>query len=311
METNRITIIMPAYNSAKTLLKAAYSCLNQTTKNIELIVVDDCSTDSTRELMAELKMKYRENIKCIYLEQNQGPGGARNRAFEEATGDYILFVDSDDWIEPDACERLLTVVEGKDDIDEVVGNYDYIYENGESKLIEVFSSAQKYMGYQNEKTHKVLLMQSGLFWCKLYKKTFLERIFPDGVLFPEKVRFEDSAFNTLTTIQAGRIEKLDYCFYHYYQNPSSISRDLSGQLEKIDIAKFLMNTAVFDSYSDLILYKCAVLCGVALVDGILPLFNTHTDACLLKLNELCELTPMLIGGGIIVMFPSICVNSLK
>ena len=56
------------------------------------------------------------------------------------------------------------------------------------------------------------------------------------------MRYEDSAFNTLTTIQADKIEKVDYCFYNYYQNASSTVRDISAQLDKIEVAKYLLDT---------------------------------------------------------------------
>lgn len=179
---------MPAYNAERTILKAAYSCLNQTIENTELIIIDDCSTDSTRTLIEQLKTEFPDKLKLIYQEKNQRQGAARNIGVKEAAGEYILFVDSDDWIEPDTCEKFLAVLKDDDDIDEVVGDYNLVYENGEQEQINVFDSAREYLGYQNDKIHTALLMQPGYFWCKLYKKDFLKTVFPDGILFPEGVR---------------------------------------------------------------------------------------------------------------------------
>lgn len=288
---------MPAYNAEKTIKKAIDSCLNQSLEEIELIIVDDCSTDSTRNILIAIQNKNFDKVKVLFQEKNTKQGAARNRGFKVAEGEYILFVDSDDWIERDACKKLYECAI-RDDCDEVVGDYALVYDSGEKKQIKVFDSVKDILGKQNTNSHAVLLQQPGYFWCKLYKKEFLERIFPEGKLFPEFVRYEDSAFNTLTTVQADKIEKVDYCFYNYYQNVNSTVRDISAQLDKIEVAKYLLDTKFAQNeYRDLILYKCTVLCGAALLYGILPLYGSEKSLCKNCLELINKIMPELYGGG--------------
>lgn len=297
MSKFKISIIMPAYNAEKTIKKAIDSCLNQSLKETELIIVDDCSTDSTRDIMIPIRNNNPDRVKILFQEKNAKQGAARNRGFREAEGEYILFVDSDDWIERDACRKLYECAI-KEECDEVVGDYALVYDTGEKKYIKVFESVRGSLGKQTINSQAKLLQQPGYFWCKLYKKEFLERIFPEGKLFPEFVRYEDSAFNTLTTIQADKIQKIDYCFYNYYQNPNSTVRDISAQLDKIEIAKYLMDTKFAkNEYKDLILYKCTVLCGAALLYGILHLYGKQKELCKIYLEKINKMMPEFYEGG--------------
>ena len=237
-------------------------------------------------------------VKVFFQEKNAKQGATRNRGFKEAEGEYILFVDSDDWIERDACKKLYECAI-RDDCDEVVGDYALVYDSGEKKQVKVFDSVKDILGKQNTNSHEILLQQPGYFCCKLYKKEFLERIFPEGKLFPEFVRYEDSAFNTLATIQADKIEKVDYCFYNYYQNANSTVRDISAQLDKIEVAKYMLDTKFAkNEYRDLILYKCTVLCGAALLYGILPLYGSEKKLCKKCLEKISKLMPELYRGAI-------------
>lgn len=105
MDSVKISIIVPAYNVAQYLEKCINSLLNQTYHNIEIICVDDGSTDETAIILAKLSSS-DERIKPIYT-KNSGVSAARNRALSLSTGDFIMFVDGDDWIEPDTCASAL------------------------------------------------------------------------------------------------------------------------------------------------------------------------------------------------------------
>lgn len=112
----RISIIIPCYNAGKTLQKCLDSALNQGQKPYEVIVVDDASTDNTPEIL-----KSYEGIKVITHRTNQGVGVSRGDGIKESTGDYVYFLDSDDWLEPDA---LSILIEGADGGDIVTGYID-------------------------------------------------------------------------------------------------------------------------------------------------------------------------------------------
>lgn len=96
----KISVILPVYNSQKFIKQAIESVLGQTFTDFELIIVNDGSTDSTLEIISDFKDK---RIRLI-SQQNQGPGAARNNALKVAEGDYVMFLDSDDWYSKDALE---------------------------------------------------------------------------------------------------------------------------------------------------------------------------------------------------------------
>ena len=147
MSQRKISIIMPAYNVEKTIKKAAYSCVNQSLKDIELIIVDDCSTDSTRDLMVEIKNEYPDKVKILFQEKNSRQGAARNKGYKEAEGKYILFVDSDDWIDIKMYQRLYKkIIEEKADI----CSCDYYEINSETGYINRVESLRTAIFHLNE-----------------------------------------------------------------------------------------------------------------------------------------------------------------
>lgn len=117
---------------------------------------------------------------------------------------------------------------------------------------------------------------------------------PDGLLFPEKIYYEDSYFNTLTTLGAEIIVRTDHICYHYWQNEEST-------VHKIEIAKMLIEKAEnqdWIEYKDIILYKAASLCAAALLYGWIPLYKRKaTNALISSLRKIVNLVPILRGGG--------------
>lgn len=101
----RISVVVPVYRTQRYLRKCLDSILRQTYPNMEIVVVNDCSPDDSAEICREYAEKY-EQVKYLELERNVGLSGARNAGMEAATGDFFGFVDSDDWVEPEAYEVL-------------------------------------------------------------------------------------------------------------------------------------------------------------------------------------------------------------
>ncbi|BAY61772.1 family 2 glycosyl transferase [Calothrix brevissima NIES-22] len=121
-----VSVIIPAYNTSKYIAKAIESALGQTLKNIEVIVVDDASTDNTLEVIERFK---DERLKVIVNQENLGAGGSRNRAITEAKGNWIAVLDSDDWYAPERLERLVQVAYQKDA--DIIADDLYLIKDGE------------------------------------------------------------------------------------------------------------------------------------------------------------------------------------
>lgn len=112
MNTNlKVTIIIPAYNVEEYIYRGIESCINQTYANLEIIIVDDGSTDKTASI---IKKYANKDSRIVFLKQkNEGVSSARNRALEYSTGKYVIFLDSDDWLELNTIEQLISRVDGK------------------------------------------------------------------------------------------------------------------------------------------------------------------------------------------------------
>jgi glycosyltransferase involved in cell wall biosynthesis len=109
MSEINVSIIVPVYNVAKYLRRCLDSCVAQTMREIEIIIVNDLSPDPTdSEIMREYEEKHQDKIKCIWHTENKTQGGARNTGIRMAKGEYLNFVDSDDYIEPKMCENYTT-----------------------------------------------------------------------------------------------------------------------------------------------------------------------------------------------------------
>ena len=119
----KISIIVPVYNAEKYIGRCLHSLINQTLKDIEIIVIDDGSKDNTNKIL----QKYKDRIKII-KQKNSGVATARNKGLEIATGEYIYFVDSDDWIEKDTLEKLYSKAIDNN-YDCVMCNFWYINDN--------------------------------------------------------------------------------------------------------------------------------------------------------------------------------------
>ena len=105
----KITIVVPCYNVENYLARCIDSLLAQTYKNIEIVMVEDCSTDGTKDIVREYELKYK-NVKAIYNKENGGLGHARNVAIRSTNTKYVAFIDSDDWVEPNFAEELYKTI---------------------------------------------------------------------------------------------------------------------------------------------------------------------------------------------------------
>ena len=131
MTDQLVTVIIPVYNAEKYLPRTIDSVLRQSYTNWELLLVDDCSTDHSRELMQQYEKQY-DNVHCYYCEKNGGPAQARNLGIDHAQGQYLAFVDSDDLWVPHKLERQLMFLK-KHDYAFTFTSYEFADENAVSK----------------------------------------------------------------------------------------------------------------------------------------------------------------------------------
>ena len=201
MKKTIISIIVPVYNVEKYLSKCIDSLINQTIKNIEIILVNDGSTDNSLDIMKKYEKKHN-NIVCIDKE-NGGQASARNKALTEAKGKYVTFVDSDDWIAPDMCEKLLNKAQ-EDQSDLVFASY-YKVESGNEIPGEIYGMDEE------DILKKYLLTQSGP--ChKLIKKSL---IIDNKLYFPEIKAYEDISIVPVWGLYANKVSCVNENLYYY------------------------------------------------------------------------------------------------
>ena len=121
----KVSVIVPVYNKEKELEKCLDSLVQQTLEEIEIIVVDDASTDGSRKIIEQYKKKYPTKIKAYFNEMNQQIGKTRNRGLKEATGKYVGFVDGDDFVKPEMYQAYFEFAE-QNNLDIVTGFYDKV-----------------------------------------------------------------------------------------------------------------------------------------------------------------------------------------
>jgi glycosyltransferase involved in cell wall biosynthesis len=188
MERPKITVIIPAYNIENLITRCVESVVKQTYPEelTQILVVDDGSTDDTGRIIDELADKY-SNVTALH-EPNGGSSRARNYALSKAEGDYIGFVDSDDYIAPNCIERLASVVDEDPSIEMVQGNCIMSCEDKESRLYRLGTSI---ITSNNDETRKAFYKDRNIYisvWNRLLKKSFIEEY---QLYCREGVVFED------------------------------------------------------------------------------------------------------------------------
>lgn len=244
----KISVIIPCYNVEKYIDTCMNSLLNQTIglENLEIILVDDCSTDNTVEKLKEYEASYPENIMLILCEENGRQGTARNIGLQYTSGDYISYVDSDDWVRRDMYEILTGIIkETNCDVVQFTHNGFTKYE--EDKPLGSISY-ETYDVDSIEKRRK-LLLDGHIFnescWRKIYKKSMLDEA---QVKYAEKVSYEEPLFTYPLKFFVNRVCILDsplYCYRYneagttanYMQNPSKILEHLQVQMDVYNIVR--------------------------------------------------------------------------
>lgn len=219
-----ISVIVPTFNVEGYIHVCLNSVLNQTYTDFEIICIDDCSDDNTLKILSYFSKKdYR--VKILKNEHNRGPGYSRNRGLNEASGDYIFFLDSDDWISPNTFEVVHNIAECKN-VDLVIFKLIVFYNNlkyfGFEKLYDINILNEykdnnfNHYNLPSDKLFKIADMPCN----KLYRKTFLDEY---NIKFTdENLIYEDSEFFFNVITKANSISFLNEYLYIRRRRDNSI-----------------------------------------------------------------------------------------
>lgn len=225
-EAPKYSIITPMYNSFELMQKYFVSLVNQSYKNFEVIIIDDCSTDSSYEKMCEYAKNAPLNISVLQTERNCGPGKARNLGMKAAKGKWITFIDNDDWVDYRLLEKIEQVL-SENQVESVI--YDYYTTNGKTNKV----ASSMYCGENGEVSVSdcIRYVRNHTFG-KFYKLSSLKT---QAILFPDLRKCEDVAFVARAIVACGSAYYLKEPLYYYYQRPTSLSN--SSNLDETDMIK--------------------------------------------------------------------------
>lgn len=241
-----ISIIIPCYNVEEYIDRCLESVVTQTIglDMLEVIVINDASTDNTLDKLYQWERRFPENIMVITYEENLRQGGARNIGLEYASGQYIGFVDADDWIDKDMFRLLYEKM--------CTNRYDAV----KCKFIRETRSERYAASGAEENRHDVeyaFTPKNGLYygrvtecgncgsyggvWAGLYRKSLIAE---NNIRFPEKITYEDNYFSAVLQLYIGSLYILDKAMYHYVVNPASTVMSINAQHQQDHLTIELM-----------------------------------------------------------------------
>lgn len=261
-----ISIVLPVYNAEEYLKKSIESILRQTYPAWELIIIDNGSEDNSLRICQEYA-KNEERILVLHQYQNKGVSAARNLGVEKATGNYVTFLDADDWVAPDYLEQLIKTAKNTK-ADMLVCQYKKVYDDDRSAEEE---NQEQPLGFaakaynREDYVSQCLLEGYTHCWGVLYKLSLLE-----GLRFPARITIgEDVLFLIDTVLQAEKIVVTEYDGYRYYINENGA-----------------MNRKFSPSYMD------QILCWQKAKEKLLNKYPTIEN----KINSILVVSTMLVVG---------------
>lgn len=222
----KVSVIVPTYNREKEIEKCVSSILNQTLDDFELIIIDDGSTDNTKNIINRFN-----DDRLIYIKRdNHGIGSSRNYGIDLSKGEYLAFVDSDDYISEECLEKMYNKAK-IEKLDIVVCDYYNFYQNGEINRENISS-----FDNTNLKDKKELLLEINLGPCN---KLFNKKLFSKDMRFPEDIKYEDIALVCRLLKKANKIGKIDeplnYFFVDNKSETTTVDKRVFDIFKSLDI----------------------------------------------------------------------------
>ncbi|MBU5315062.1 glycosyltransferase [Clostridium bornimense] len=243
-----ISIIIPVFNTERYIEKCFQSAIHQTFKSIEIIIIDDGSTDKSLEIINLFKKKY--SFINVIVQKNSGQGEARNNGIKRARGRYITFLDSDDWLEDKCLEEMYSDAI-KYDADIVVCNIKKVYEVNSKEICMPQFTKEELSKYD---VLKEILKDDEIksYPCaKLFKR---ELFIKNNIFFPKNMYYEDLAIGIKLFYYSNKVILSNYYGYYYLQRSDSTTRKISNKnvFDRLNalcmIKKFLKEKEIFIRY---------------------------------------------------------------
>lgn len=260
----KVSVIIPVYNVENYLRKCLDSLVNQTLKDIEIIVVNDGTLDNSQEIIDEYVKKYPKKVVSI-IQENGGQGAARNTGLLHAKGEYIGYVDSDDYVEENMYEELYKKAK-EEDSDIVICGNNVVKEN-----YELFSK---------EDVDKEFLLGKMAVWNKIYKKNI---IVDNKIQFRSKVWYEDLDFTMKVYFSSKKISYVDKPLYNYLlregstMNNNNIKRNLE-LIEAFDsLIDYCKDKKIYNKAKDEIEFLCIYHMYIFATTRVLNTNNKYKD----------------------------------
>jgi glycosyltransferase involved in cell wall biosynthesis len=252
-----ISVIVPVYNVAAELPRCLDSLVAQTLDGIEIIVVNDASTDDSLRIIRDYEGRYPDSIRVIDSPENRKLGGARNLGLDAAGGTWVGFVDGDDWVAPDMYESLLHTAAASQ-CDVVDSDYEVV--DGDVRTL-VISNTEAQLGDLTTDRKRELIVRPGRLWTKLFRISLFR---DNGIHFPDRLFFEDNPTMPLLMSYASRLGKVSRPLYHYFARPTSITRRTGlHHFDRLATSRMLLDEfrrrGLYDTYRDEVDFRFAEL----------------------------------------------------
>lgn len=258
----KVSVIIPVYNVENYLRKCLDSLVNQTLKDIEIIVVNDGTLDNSQEIIDEYVKKYPKKVVSI-IQENGGQGAARNTGLLHAKGEYIGYVDSDDYVEENMYEELYKKAK-EEDSDIVICGNNVVKEN--------------YEFLSKEDVDKEFLLGKMAVWNKIYKKNI---IVDNKIQFRSKVWYEDLDFTMKVYFSSKKISYVDKPLYNYLlregstMNNNNIKRNLE-LIEAFDsLIDYCKDKKIYNKAKDEIEFLCIYHMYIFAITRVLNTNNNY------------------------------------
>ncbi len=257
----KVSIIVPVYNTARYLRRSMDALTGQTLQDIEIIVINDGSTDDSVEIINEYIDRYPDKIRLISKE-NGGQGTARNIGIKEAVGEYIGFADSDDCVDTAMFEAMYNVAV-RDDADLVECSFHYVYEHEDGSRDEL--KPRGVVGQHHDNRDMFLNPQVSP-WNKLYKASILK---DNDITFPEGLIYEDTSFYIKSIPYLHKTSYIDEKYVYYFlRGQSTMNSNKGKRVADIfrvidDMVTFYKANGFYDEYEEELEYFCSkiLLCS--------------------------------------------------